>query len=621
MAIQCTIHVTARGNRFMSDLANLYAAGLTDRGLATRVAFDEVPAGVNGTIDVVLAPHEFFTVGPGFAPEDEREILARCVVLTTEQPGAPWFDIGLPYARAALATLDLAEAGVRALSEHGVPATVAPIGYHKVLDAFGGDWSRPRTIDATFLGGATPRRLTALAGLAVVLHHRSSRLLLHDAGAPVIEESPWFVSGQRRAALLSNSKVLVNIHRSDEPYFEWFRAIDALSNGVALVTECSVGHEPLQPFVHFVSAEVSLLAAHVTALLTDESIRTDLARSGYDFVRSECRLVDRLDEVEALLRSVASHHTTYFADALPEPLPFAPGSHPPRPVNSQPAEQQGLGAGVKRVILDLIALNRRLDRLEAERRLGSPDVVVEHATPGWHLARPEVSVVVPAYRCAQTVLDAIRSAVESEDIAVEVIVVEDNSDDATPETLAAFLDGEPEAPVLTLFRAANGGLGAARNLGISRARADRCFLLDADNEVRPSALRKLSDALDADPAAAFAYSIIEVFGDERSLLSYLPWSTSSLVRGAYIDAMSMLRTDALRSLGGFAESTDPVLYGWEDYDLWLRLASQGGHGTWVPEPLCRYRRHRSSMLSVTNLDHSGPRMAIRERYPDLPWPA
>src|SRR5690606_25927391 len=90
-------------------------------------------------------------------------------------------------------------------------------------------------------------------------------------------------------------------------YFGWVRAIEAIANGAVLLTEPSMGAEPLEPMVHMVVSDGPLLAAHVTALLADEGLRAKIARNAYDFVRSELQLSDMLTAtvVDPLCETVA----------------------------------------------------------------------------------------------------------------------------------------------------------------------------------------------------------------------------------------------------------------------------------------------------------------------------
>ena len=62
------------------------------------------------------------------------------------------------------------------------------------------------------------------------------------------------------------------------------------------------------------------------------------------------------------------------------------------------------------------------------------------------------------------------------------------------------------------------------------------------------------------------------------------------------------------------------MFGWEDWDLWLRLAARGGQACSYREILGRYRVQQHSMIALTNLETAAAAAALRERYPRLPWP-
>jgi glycosyltransferase involved in cell wall biosynthesis len=181
------------------------------------------------------------------------------------------------------------------------------------------------------------------------------------------------------------------------------------------------------------------------------------------------------------------------------------------------------------------------------------------------------------------------------------------------------MDAHPGVPVLLLGREDNHGLVAARNIAIGRCRAAKVMVMDADNLVYPNCLRRLADALDADLDASFAYCMLEAFGTDPGLRSQLPWNPSWLCGANYIDAQAMIRRDTLERHGGY-RGDDDFVYGWEDWDLWLRLAVAGEYGTFVPEMLGRYRTQHTSMVTITNLASDFLRERIEARYPSLPWP-
>ena len=74
----------------------------------------------------------------------------------------------------------------------------------------------------------------------------------------------------------------------------------------------------------------------------------------------------------------------------------------------------------------------------------------------------------------------------------------------------------------------------------------------------------------------------------------------------------------LDRLGGY-RTDDPMVFGWEDWELWLRIAAEGGYGIHVPQMLGRYRTQQESMLSTTNIVADQMLDHLRDLYPDLPW--
>jgi glycosyltransferase involved in cell wall biosynthesis len=169
----------------------------------------------------------------------------------------------------------------------------------------------------------------------------------------------------------------------------------------------------------------------------------------------------------------------------------------------------------------------------------------------------------------------------------------------------------------------NRGLGAARNTAIDFARGEYCIILDADNAIYPSCLDALVVELDDDPDLAFAYPILELFGHDEHFLrrsrgyltNFIPWIPERLPIYNIIDALALIRTSVLRELDGYA--VDRRLYGFEDWDLWSRMAEQGLAGGHVARVLARYRSSPGSMVSLSELSVTRAREALTERSPNL----
>ena len=101
-----------------------------------------------------------------------------------------------------------------------------------------------------------------------------------------------------------------------------------------------------------------------------------------------------------------------------------------------------------------------------------------------------------------------------------------------------------------------------------------------------------------------------------AVVSWRVWDPTRLRYGNYIDAMAMIRRDAIINVGGYSLD-DRLQLGWEDFDLWCSFADRGWHGVQIPEILCRYRTGVYSMLAVTDIDAQAAWSALVERHPFL----
>ncbi len=114
---------------------------------------------------------------------------------------------------------------------------------------------------------------------------------------------------------------------------------------------------------------------------------------------------------------------------------------------------------------------------------------------------PIASVVVPAFNCAATITETLRSILRQTFADFELIVVDDGSTDGTPEIVGRFSD-----PRIRLIRQRNRGLAGAHNTGIAAARGEFVGFCDADDLWMPEKLERHIDHLRANPAVGISFS-------------------------------------------------------------------------------------------------------------------
>ena len=95
-----------------------------------------------------------------------------------------------------------------------------------------------------------------------------------------------------------------------------------------------------------------------------------------------------------------------------------------------------------------------------------------------------VSVIIPAYNSASTIIRALQSVAAQTLAPLEIIVVDDASSDATRDLVATFASSSP-IPVRVLTQTTNSGPSAARNAGWNKATGEYIAFLDADDQWHP----------------------------------------------------------------------------------------------------------------------------------------
>jgi hypothetical protein len=600
---------TRRGSHFMTELLSAVSAATVSAGHTVELAFDRFPPLADGCVYVVI-PHEFNAWGDpgGFPDAAQRE---RTIALCTENPGTEWFEHTYQLVPQFAAAVSINRSSAAELRSRGIRCEHLQLGYSPLWDAWHRDEDIERPIDALYLGAADPRRDPLLAGLGAELWERNCQFLVPPL-EPRTRPRPDFLKEAEKYQRLRATKVLLNLHRTTSSALEWMRFLEAICNGCVVVSEPCLDDEPLVPGEHFVAASVEEIPGAVNRLLDQPDQLRLMRERAYDFVRQQ------------LPMEAAAHRLAELAAELPRQPPGQSASPSPATETSTHAPQpsgaaQPRGGSLVESPTDTAIAHGLLRGIAARLpRRRNRDVSIAAQTPAYAHADPRVTVLLVATHAHETeAAEALASVAASRYDALELLALGDSTSGRRTSAMGSFLDAHPSLPALLLRQDLDHGLGHSLNTLAARARGEFVFILDPTGGIYPSTLKRLLDAIDADPQAIFAYPMVGAFDGTRpvDLLSSLPWEPERLARGNWIDAIALIRRARLLELGGY--STDPSLTGWEAFDLWCKCAEAGGHGVHVPQILAWHQRDAGLAGPVSNDDVSVKWALMRERFPRL----
>lgn len=243
-------------------------------------------------------------------------------------------------------------------------------------------------------------------------------------------------------------------------------------------------------------------------------------------------------------------------------------------------------------------------------------------------ADPLVSVVIPARNAQCFIAVTIQSVCTQTYTNLEILVVDDGSDDATAEIVQAVAARDPR---VRLIRQQHRGVAAARNRAIAESRGAYVAPLDADDIWYPRKLELQVRAMrDARPTVGLVYAW-SVYLDERGRLTggYYAQALPPNVHAALIfrnfigcASVPLIRRSCLREVGLYnPRYAARGAQGCEDLDLYLRIAERYEFVV-VPEFLVGYRQTRGCMSSHTNAMARSFYFVLRDcraRRPEIPW--
>lgn len=248
--------------------------------------------------------------------------------------------------------------------------------------------------------------------------------------------------------------------------------------------------------------------------------------------------------------------------------------------------------------------------------MGSDPAVGDDAAAG---RVPMLSIVVPCYNSAWIIDDKLLSLRHQTLRDTEILIIDDGSTDDLGPVLAPHLAADPRIRVI---RQENRGLAGARNRGLMEARAPYVGFIDADDLWHPRFAQTAVAALEADPAAPYAFAYFFRLDTANRVTAMPGWRkpprhdfAGMLTLNAVGNgSAAIFRRDLAREVGGFDEGMRARgAWGAEDWKLCLRLAARGTP-VLIPQPLIGYRWVEAGMSQG---DPSRQMRAVRAVLSDI----
>ncbi|WP_245602830.1 glycosyltransferase family 2 protein [Gloeothece verrucosa] len=240
---------------------------------------------------------------------------------------------------------------------------------------------------------------------------------------------------------------------------------------------------------------------------------------------------------------------------------------------------------------------------------------------------PLVSVIIPAYNAEKFIKGTLRSVLSQTYKNIEVLVIDDGSQDKTQEIVQAFARQDKR---VRLLQQANSGVAAARNLGIQHSKGEFIAPVDADDIWYPENIEKqVQCMLEGGASVGVVYSwSVDINENDQPIGSF---RAAKIVGNVYSTLLchnflgnascTMIRRSSLDKVGWYSdEFRKQNAQGCEDWDLYLRIAEFYEFKV-VQEFLVGYRKLSESMsrnYHTMARSHELILKKVQENKPQIP---
>ncbi|TCL59375.1 glycosyltransferase involved in cell wall biosynthesis [Kineothrix alysoides] len=195
----------------------------------------------------------------------------------------------------------------------------------------------------------------------------------------------------------------------------------------------------------------------------------------------------------------------------------------------------------------------------------------------------KVSIIMPCYNDGKYIVQAIDSVKKQTYPDVELIIIDDGSDEKKTLKILEEIAKDKNILVLRTERLRPAG---ARNFGIQAATGKYILPLDADDLIDRTYVQKAVHILQTYKDIGVVYCFADLFGKKTGKWDLPAYSFKNMLIDNIVFVTAMFRREDWESVGGFDTSMDE---GMEDYAFWISILEQEKEIYQIPETLFHYR--------------------------------
>jgi len=221
-----------------------------------------------------------------------------------------------------------------------------------------------------------------------------------------------------------------------------------------------------------------------------------------------------------------------------------------------------------------------------------------------------VSIIMPVFNNEDTLAEAIQSVIHQRYAEWELLVIDNNSTDGSPDIIAAFSDKR-----IRKFEEKQQGVSAARNKGLEEMKGAYFCFLDADDLLPPTSIELRINVLKENPHVAFVDGSVKVVEENSGkIINTFSHQSTDQIKSALLRIDEAVFTCPSwlirRDKEILYKFKDGLTHG-EDLLFFLTYADQGSYHAISAVTYIYRRRKESAMANLEGLE-SGYKVIINE---------